>query len=336
MVAFILTEAGYDPLFVIGAEVHDLGTSARAGQGDCAVVEADEYDRSFLHLTPDVSVITNIEHDHPDIFPDMAAYRDAFAQYVSQTRPGGTVVVRADDPECAAAAVARPLSVRHETVGVAADAMWRLNILPDGALALAHVDEPVGTVMLAVPGVHNAHNAAMAIAACVAVGVDAREALEIVTRYRGVGRRFELIGEAANVTVIDDYAHHPTEVRATLAATRTRYPGRRIIAVFQPHTFSRTALYAAEFGAALGDADLALVTDIYAAREADPGTISALDIVKHIPQDSGSASGSLDATLAALTARVRPGDVVLTLGAGDITTVGPRLLDLLRQRKEET
>ena len=114
-----------DPLFVIGAEVHDLGTSARAGQGDCAVVEADEYDRSFLYLTPDVSVITNIEHDHPDIFPDMAAYRAAFAQYVSQTRPGGTVVVRADDPECAAAAVARPLSVRHETVGTDADAMWR-------------------------------------------------------------------------------------------------------------------------------------------------------------------------------------------------------------------
>lgn len=332
MIAFILSEAGRDPLFVVGAEVSDLGTSARAGTGDMAVVEADEYDYSFLHLTPDVSVVTNVEHDHPDIFPDMPAYRDAFARYVARTRPGGTVIVRAGDPEGAAAAVAAPLSVAHETVGDETDATWGMHIAPDGALTLSHADECIGTTSLAVAGEHNARNAAMAVAACAAVGVAPREALRIVGRYRGVGRRFELVGEVAGVTVIDDYAHHPTEVRATLAAARSRYPGRRIVAVFQPHTYSRAALYAREFGAALTDADIALVTDIYAAREVDPGTISALDIVKHIPQD-GIVSGGLDATLAVLLERVQPGDIVLTLGAGDITTVGPRLVALLRERE---
>ncbi len=338
MIAYILSEAGRDPFFVVGAEVSDLGTSARAGTGDLAVVEADEYDYSFLHLTPDVSVITNVEHDHPDIFPDMAAYRDAFARYAARTRPGGTVIVRAGDPEGAAAASAAPLSVAYETVGDDADATWRIEIAPDGALLLSHDGECIGTARLHVAGEHNARNAAMAVAACAAVGVPPREALGIVARYRGVGRRFELVGEAAGVTVVDDYAHHPTEVRATLAAARSRYPGRRIVAVFQPHTYSRTALYAAEFGASLADADVALVTDIYPAREIDPGTISALDIVKHIPQTGGeqagkpATTGDLDATLAALERRVRPGDVVLTLGAGDVTTVGPQLLARLRER----
>jgi UDP-N-acetylmuramate--alanine ligase len=208
-----------------------------------------------------------------------------------------------------------------------------MRIAPDGALTLSHAGACVGTARLHVAGEHNAHNAAMAVAACAAVGVAPGEALGIVARYRGVGRRFELAGEAAGVTVIDDYAHHPTEVRATLAAARARYPGRRIVAVFQPHTYSRAALYAAEFGASLAGADIVLVTDIYAAREADPGTIAALDIVRHIPQDGAAASGNLDATLAELEACVRPGDVVLTLGAGDITTVGPRLLALLRARE---
>jgi UDP-N-acetylmuramate--alanine ligase len=332
MVAFILSTLGRDPLFVIGAEVRDLGTSARDGAGDLAVVEADEYDYSFLHLTPDVSVVTNIEHDHPDIFPDMAAYRDAFARYVARTRPGGTVIVPADDPECAAAAAAAPLSVGQQTVGTTPDATWRMEIGADGTLTLTHTGERIGPATLMVAGEHNARNAAMAVAACAAVGVPRGAALETVARYRGVGRRFEVMGEAAGVTVVDDYAHHPTEVRATLAAARSRYPGRRIVAVFQPHTYSRAALYAAAFGAALAAADVALVTDIYAAREADPGTVGALDIVKHIPQDGAVASGDLDATLLGLGARVRPGDVVLTLGAGDVTTVGPRLLATLRER----
>lgn len=332
MAAFMLSELGRDPLFVVGAEVTDLGTSARSGTGDLAVVEADEYDYSFLHLTPDVSVVTNIEYDHPDLFPDMAAYTDAFARFLAQTRSGGTVIVWSADP--VGRAIAVPDGIRRETVGDAADATWRLTMRSDGALTLVHAGRPVGAATLTVVGEHNARNAAMAVAACAAVGVDPAAALAAVARYHGVGRRFELVGEVGGVTVIDDYAHHPTEVAATLAAARARYPGRRVVAVFQPHTYSRAALYAREFGVSLGDADRVFVTDIYAARETNPGTVAARDIVAQIPEGRGVGSGDLGATLAMLAARVRPGDVVLTLGAGDITTLGPRLVAALRERAE--
>jgi UDP-N-acetylmuramate--alanine ligase len=331
MVAFILTALGHDPLFVIGAEVRDLGTSARNGAGPLAVVEADEYDYSFLHLTPDVAVVTNIEHDHPDIFPDADTYVRAFATFASQIRPGGSLIVNGDEE------IARSLSdgvrgaVAIETVGMDDGSTWRLALEADGRMRLVHEDSAVGRVALAVAGAHNARNAAMAVAACAAVGVNPQEALRTVATYRGVGRRFEVVGEAAGVTVIDDYAHHPTEVRATLAAARSRYPGRRIVAVFQPHTYSRAALYAREFAAALADADLAIVTEIYAAREPDTGIVHARDIAGAVANGRSIYGGDLDATVALLMERVQSGDALLTLGAGDITTVGPAVLRLLSE-----
>lgn len=326
MIAYILTALGHDPLFVIGAEVRDLGTSARNGAGPLAVVEADEYDYSFLHLTPDIAVITNIEHDHPDIFPTMDAYRDAFARFAGQTRDDRTVIIGDDDPN--AAAITTAMAV--QTVGVSPTAAWRILSETDGAIALIHRGALVGRATLTVAGEHNARNAAMAVAACAAAGVTPTDALRVVAAYRGVGRRFEVVGEVADITVVDDYAHHPTEVRATLAAARARYPGRRIVAVFQPHTFSRSLLYAAEFAEALSDADLAFVTDIYAAREPDPGTIRARDIAGAVAGGRGGASGDLAATVARIVSAVKPGDVVLTLGAGDITTVGPQVLHILQ------
>ncbi len=331
MIAFILSTLGHDPLFVIGAEVRDLGTSARDGAGPLAVVEADEYDYSFLQLTPDVALITNIEHDHPDIFPDAQSYMDAFVQFVRQTRPHGTVIVNTDEPESVAMArAAMPTTTLPlQTVGLSDAADWQVTLSADGAVTLTDPAGASTTATLAVAGAHNARNAAMAVAACAAVGVAASEALRTVAQYRGVGRRFELIGEARSITIIDDYAHHPTEVRANLLAARARYPGRRIVAVFQPHTFSRAALYHVEFAAALSDADLALVTDIYAAREPDPGTIHARDIAGGVADGRGIYAGDLDATLLLLRARVAPGDVVLTFGAGDVTTVGPKLLHSL-------
>lgn len=333
MIACILSALGHDPLFVIGAEVRDLGTSARDGAGPLAVVEADEYDYSFLHLTPDVAVITNIEYDHPDIFPDAAAYFRAFETFARQTRPNGTLVVNSDDATALALLHAADDGRSVATVGTGAGATWRIALDADGAMRLSRAGDDLGSVALAVAGAHNARNAAMAVAACAAVGVEARAALRTVASYRGVGRRFEVVGEAAGVTVVDDYAHHPTEVRATLDAARSRYPGRRIVAVFQPHTYSRSALYAREFAAALSDADLAVVTDIYAAREPDLGIIHARDIVAGIAGGRGAYGGGLDATVSQLRERVRPGDVVLTLGAGDITTVGPALLGLLTARE---
>ena len=331
MIAAILSALGHDPLFVIGAEVRDLGTSARNGAGPLAVVEADEYDYSFLHLMPDIAVVTNIEHDHPDIFPTLGAYLAAFAQFVSQTRAGGTIIVSADDPHSAVMS-AKTGGRTVQTVGTAATADWQIAFASDGAMSLAYHGETVGCATLMVAGEHNAQNAAMAVAACAAAGVDAADALRTVAPYRGVGRRFEVVGESDGITVIDDYAHHPTEVRATLAAARTRYPARRIVVAFQPHTFSRTALYATEFASALSQADCAFVTDIYAAREPDPGTIHARDIASAIAAGRGLYSGDLAATVARIMAIAQPGDVILTLGAGDITSVGPAVLELLRSR----
>lgn len=333
MVAYILSRQGVDPLFVIGAEVRDLGTSARDGSGPLAVVEADEYDYSFLQLTPDVAVITNVEYDHPDIFPDAAIYTAAFNQFVGQTRRGGTIILGADDPGCASLAASEGDDLHIETVGTLPTADWSITLGTDGMVTLAHLGEAVGTASLAVAGEHNARNAAMAVAACAAVGIDPAVALRTVATYRGVGRRFEVIGDASSVTVVDDYAHHPTEVRATLAAARLRFPGRRLIAVFQPHTFSRTVRFVPEFAAALDGADVALVTDIYAAREPDRGTVHARDIVRRMAAGRGDYTGSLDATVDALALRVRAGDVVLTLGAGDITGVGPDLLRRLAARE---
>ncbi len=332
MIAFILSMLGHDPLFVVGAEIRDLGTSARNGAGPLAVVEADEYDYSFLHLTPDIAVITNIEHDHPDIFPTIDTYLHAFARFASQTRAGGTMIVGADDPHSAAIVAAMAGQRNVQTVGIARTADWQIVFAADGGVALTHGGEMIGRTTLAVAGEHNARNAAMAVAACAAVGVDVSAALRIVATYRGVGRRFEVVGEAAGIMVIDDYAHHPTEVRATLAAVRARYPERRIVAVFQPHTYSRSSLYAAAFAEALSGADAAFVTDIYAAREPDPGTIHARDIADAVAGERGVYSGDLAMTVTCIMAAIAPGDVVLTLGAGDITTVGPLVLQRLRSQ----
>jgi UDP-N-acetylmuramate--alanine ligase len=332
MIAYILSTLGYDPLFVIGAEVRDLGTSARNGAGPLAVVEADEYDYSFLHLTPDVAVVTNIEYDHPDIFPDAGSYISAFVAFASQIRTGGTLITNGDEDVALALSDDRSEGLSVETVGMSDGAAWRITCAADGTICLLRRGQAIGSVTLAVAGTHNARNAAMSVAACAAAGIDPREALRTVAAYQGVGRRFEVVGEADGVTVIDDYAHHPTEVRATLAAARSRYPGRRIVAVFQPHTFSRAALYAREFAAALSDADLAVVTDIYAAREPDTGVIHARTIAGAIAGGRGVYGGDLSATVAQLMGRLQPGDVVLTLGAGDITTVGPAIVRLCGDR----
>lgn len=326
MVAYALSRLGADPWFVVGATVRDLGVSAAAGAGGVSVVEADEYDYTFLHFTPAVAVITNMEHDHPDLFPDERTYRDAFAQFAARIVPGGLLITNADDPACEELARAH---ARHggrvERVGRAAAADWCMDEYR-GVRVLTHGDAILGPLAPGQPGEHNRYNAAMATAACAAVGYDAAAVLHTLTVYGGVGRRFEVLGEAGGVAVIDDYAHHPTKVRATLAAARAQYPERRLVAVFQPHTYSRTALFVREFGAALGAADIALVTDIYAAREPDPGTVTAHDVVKHIPTGRGRATGDLVATLARLRGVVAPGDVVVIMGAGDVTTVGPLLL----------
>lgn len=336
MIALALSRLGANPWYAVGASVRDLGTSASAGTGTVGVVEADEYDYSFLHLAPVVAVVLNLEHDHPDLFPDMATYADAFDQFTQRIVPGGMLLVNADEPACyALAARHRERGGRVETVGYATDADWLLmaNADADGTTVLSHDGAAIGPLVLQVPGEHNLRNAAVSVAACAAVGFGPAAVLHAVGGYSGVGRRFELVGEVGGVTVVDDYAHHPTEVRATIAAARGRYPGRRIIAVFQPHTFTRTRLYAAQFGAALGTADVALVSNIYPAREPDPGDIHATDVVKHIPDARGKYSNGMIETLVNVHSEIQPGDVVLVMGAGTITEIGPALVRAMRDRE---
>ena len=331
MLVAALGALGADPAYAIGAVLGVTGTNAAPGSGDLMVVEADEYDYSFLHLTPDIVIINNIDYDHPDLFPNQATYDRAFARFAANVRPGGTVITAVDDPGCARLLTsgAFPASVEIVTVGESADADWRLTGDEGAWLVRAPGGEELA-LPIGVPGRHNARNATAALAALVALGHDPAGALRALGTFTGVGRRFELKGEAAGVTVIDDYAHHPSELRATLGAARDRYPERRRWAVFQPHTFSRTRALLDDFAASFDDADRVMILNVYAARETDALGVSARDLIAKLPAPAVQANGPDDAAIR-LATLVEPGDVVLTLGAGDVTAVGPKLLDLLRR-----
>lgn len=326
-----LAAAGLEPTGVIGGRVPSWVGNLRFGNNDVFVVEADEYDRSFLALAPTVAVVTNLEADHLDIYADLADIRGAFAQFVRGAR---TIVLCADDPGAdtldvppAAAIVRYGISSPNATL-VARD----LALGADGsAFTVVRTGRPLGDVELRVPGRHNVLNALAAIAAGLAVGATVPAMAPGLRAFGGVERRFQRVGDARGVTVVDDYAHHPTEIRATLAAARHAFPGRRLIAAFQPHLYTRTRDFATDFGAALAQADAIFLTDIYPAREQPiPGVTATL-----IADAARAAGGSLAwhgprASLAdALARTVGSGDVVLTLGAGDITRTGRELLQKL-------
>ena len=335
MVTEALKGAGVDATGVVGARVRSWNGNLSAGADSVFVVEADEYDRSFLALDPQVAVVTNIEADHLDIYKDLDDIRATFAAFAARSR---WLVICADDqwanllPSPATAEV-----IRYGIDSRDARMVARNISSADGGAAFDVVfdGKDVGRVVLSVPGAHNVRNALAAIA----VGVGSWGAsVEMLARglanFRGVERRFERLGDGAGVTVVDDYAHHPTEIRATLAAARLAYPGRRIVAAFQPHLFSRTKDFALDFADALGAADATWLADIYPAREQPmPGVTSALiaDAMARAGK-SPAWQGPRAEMAAALGASVKPGDVVLTIGAGDVTKTGPELLALLRAR----
>lgn len=337
MLAKICVDAGRDPSFFVGAILQDFGTNARPGGGDLVVVEADEYDRSFLQLFPEVAIITTVEHDHPDIYPTFGAMQEAYLAFLRQVRPGGTIVISADDPGCIAL---RPLIEAAEGVtivsyGRAEWADWRLVAVGGGELVLRD-GVAVATLTLTVPGEHNRQDALAALAAAAAAGIAPETAAAALATFRGTGRRFELKGEIGGITVVDDYAHHPTEIAVNLWAVRERYPDRPIWAVFQPHTYSRTQLLLREFAAALGEADRIVLLDIYAARETDTLGVSADAILPLLPDPARALRASQPVDAAALllreyaAGRLASGAVVLTLGAGDVTEIGAMVLDGLR------
>ncbi len=347
MLIVALQHSGFDPSFAVGGELGEAGTNAHHGSGEVFVAEADESDGSLLEYTPDVAVVTNIEADHLDFFGSPAAYTQVFDEFVERLSPGGALIACADDPGAAALAErSAALGVRVLRYGSDPSAELAARLLSweqHGTGAVAHIElageRRPRAMRLAVPGRHMALNALAAVLAAVDVGADAGEVLDGLAGFEGVRRRFELVGTAGGVRVFDDYAHHPTEVRAALTALRavaaqdpTGHPtvtGARSIVVFQPHLYSRTVAFAREFGAALDTADEVFVLDVYAAREQPLAGVSGATIAEHVGvpvrylPDFSTVAGQV-------AAAVRPGDVVVTMGAGDVTMLGAEILAALR------
>lgn len=335
MTAVLLAGAGADPGWVVGSPLSATGRAWHPGAGEAFVVEADESDGSFLQYPAEVVVVTNVEADHLDNWGTPEAYAKGFERLC--TAPGvATVVAAADDPGSRElVAAARAAGKRVVTFGESADADVRLSELEyreGGARAVLAADGDSGTLTLQVPGRYNLHNAAAAYAVGRVLGLDGAALRSAAGGFTGTHRRFQPVAEVAGVRVFDDYAHHPTEVAATLTAARGLVGSGRLVACFQPHLFTRTRDFAPEFGRALGLADEVLVLGIYPAREdplpgvtgrlvADAADAAAPGHVRYVESLAGAAPA-----LAALT---RPGDVVVTLGAGDVTTVGPALARLL-------
>jgi UDP-N-acetylmuramate--alanine ligase len=343
MIATVLRCCGAEPSYVIGGILAETGLGAGHGRGQAFVVEADESDASFLMLSPAAAVVTSIEADHLDNYSGLAEIEAAFVAFARKIADGGLLVTCADDPGARSLAeVARSLPLRVLSYGESADADYRLSaVTPRGmATALtvtgtgrARLPDPAGHAFeIAVPGRHNAQNAAAAFATAVELGFPPGQVARGLAAYRGASRRMEPKGEADGVRVVDSYAHHPTELAADLAAARDIAAGGRVIAIFQPHLFSRTRIFADQFGAALGLADEAFVLDIYAAREdPEPGVTGRL-VADAVPGGQAQFLADRAAAPAAIAAIAKPGDLVLTMGAGDVTALGPLIVAALRER----
>ena len=329
MVTVLLQGAGLDPSFAIGANVPALGVNAAHGSSGIFVAEADESDGSFLNYRPRIAVVTNVEPDHLDHYGTAEAVYESFDRFTALLPADGVLVACADD------AGALALAERTRTRGNTRVVLYGTSegadlVLHDGGPGDVAVSAASGRFPLAlqVPGRHNALNAAAAFAVALELGVDPAAAAAALAHFSGASRRFELKGEARGIRVFDDYAHHPTEVRAALAAARSVAGTHKVHVLFQPHLFSRTREFAQEFAEALNLADSALVLDIYPAREDPiPGVTSQL-IADHL--DHGGRLVAARDAVAALTAAAEPGDIVLTAGAGDVTAYGPQIVEALR------
>ncbi|CAM3186572.1 UDP-N-acetylmuramate--L-alanine ligase [Arthrobacter ulcerisalmonis] len=328
MVAVLLKGAGLDPSFAIGANVPALGVNAASGSTPIFVAEADESDASFLNYRPQIAVVTNVEPDHLDFYGTAEAVFASFDRFTALLPADGLLIACADD--AGALALAQRTKAQGTTrvllYGTAEGADVQLH---DGGPGRVSVSTGTGDYQLSlqVPGRHNALNAAAAFAVAVELGVDPAAAAAALAQFSGASRRFELKGTAGGVRVFDDYAHHPTEVRAALTAARSVADGKRVHVLFQPHLFSRTREFAREFAEALNLADTALVLDIYPAREDPIPGVSSQLIVDHLSA-RGKLVSATDA-VAALAGVAADGDVVLTVGAGDVTAYGPRIVEAL-------
>lgn len=336
LLASMLLGTDLDPTVLIGGVPAGWELGGRFGRGEWLVAEADEYDRSFLQLHPEVAVVTSIEMDHPDIYRDLADLQEAFERFLRGMRPQGTVLVH--EADTLAVEVARKAAERGylevQTYGLGKDADWRaVREKPSGGgfrFTLAGPEETIEDLKVPLPGKYNLQNATGAAAAARVVGASQDGIRRALAEFRGVGRRWETKGEARGVLVIDDYAHHPGALLAALSAARTFYPERQVWVAFQPHTYSRTRQLLHEFADALRLADRAYVLDVYAAREQPVPEITGERLAALIP--NGTYAGGVAQAAERISDELQEGVLLLTVGAGDVTALGPQILSRLRAR----
>ncbi|GAB4417596.1 MAG: UDP-N-acetylmuramate--L-alanine ligase [Anaerolineales bacterium] len=346
MLAWVLTRLERDPSFIVGSVMSNLGVNAHAGKGNTFVIEADEYDRMFLGLKPRIEIVTNLEHDHPDCYPTYDDMCAAFASFVDLLPADGTLIVSAEDSG-SAALIPQARKAGKAVVSYAIQGEMTIN---SPNWVQAHGVEPNAyggmtfrvasnitddltpvKVEMRVPGEHNVRNALAVLAVVDLLGLSKREAAKALGEFKGTGRRFEIVGEMKGVTVIDDYAHHPTEIKATLAAARSQYPQDRIWAVWQPHTYSRTQALFTEFSRAFADADEVIVSEVYASREPKQ-EFSSAEVVSAMPHPSARYIAELSDISEYLLEHLKPGDVLLVLSAGDANRICRDVLFKLKGR----
>ncbi|MGE5595111.1 MAG: UDP-N-acetylmuramate--L-alanine ligase [Hyphomicrobiales bacterium] len=335
MIAFILREAGRNPMYLLGGESLDLGGHAAWGEGEWCVVEADEYKRAFHEYEPEISVITNVEPDHLDYYGTAEAYHEAFVEFARRIEPGGVLLTCWDDPGARAVAEAvEDQAIREETYGIEGTRYWQATEIEKSdtgvRFTLRQAGAPLGQIRANVPADHFVRNATAAAAVCLDLDVPFQDVASAIARFRGARRRFERVGEAGGVLVMDDYAHHPTEVRATIAAARQRFPERRLIGVYQPHTYSRISYLWDEWTRCWEGLDELVVLETYAAREQPLAGRSAQDLAAAIETPRAHYAADFDDAARQAVALAHEGDVIFTIGAGDVVEVGPKMLELLR------
>lgn len=341
MIALVMETCKQDPTFIIGGEIVNVGTNAKAGKGEYVVAEADESDGSFLQYHPAIAIVTNIEPDHLENYDgDFNKLKAAYVQFLSQVKHGGSAIVCADDENVQAMLpelVAGPLGESGVlTYGIDRDAVYRAANIELGdrkvAFDMTKQGQPLGRIELSVPGLHNVYNAMATVITCLEAGIPFAAIAEAIVDFRGAKRRFQVLGEINDILVIDDYAHHPTEIQATISAAKST--GKRIVAVFQPQRYTRTFFLLEQFSRAFAEADEVLITDIYSpAGEQQIEGVNSKRLVELIIKNSNANTRyypTKEEVLAVLTERVKPGDLVITMGAGDIWKVADALAKTLR------
>ena len=343
MIAWCLSTLGNDPSYVIGSSAKNLWGNAHAGKGKYFIIEADEYDNMFLGLTPKILVITNIEHDHPDFFPTEEAYMKSFLELTRNLSPNGTLITCLNHSGTIQLLSKIDRKKRTTTYGISADCDYRIGNIqhsPGSGVSFVLTNTQRGnksfankSIELSLPGNHNASNASAAIAVLDAIGQPIQNSINALMQFKGTGRRFEILGEVSGITIIDDYAHHPTEIQATISAARCKYPDTNIWTVWQPHTYSRTQELFTDFIKSFDEADHVIVTEIFASREKN-SSYSSKEVVEKIDHPDVQYIAQLHDVSEFLKRNLSAGDVLLVLSAGDANQICRDVLNYFLEKEQ--